>query len=273
MSPAPDRRRRPRCRPPTPGNRPPPPRRTPTTTVPPVTTTTTAAADHHHGAATTTSSTRPRPGPPPRPSPPRRTDDHVVQHPVGPRSPSSWCWSSPSWWSPSCSGRAGRRAVEAEWRRAVVPALSDAQLARDVAALRQRHVRRPRACAVRWTVQVEKAAVALERAGAGRARPAGRRPGHRRRPAALRGLAFAVEADRLLRQGSLGAHRGPAGPGRRGPAGPELASCSAALVRLSTRIGSARRSRGTADRRRPESIGPVPDPSPPPPMSPGPTGR
>ncbi len=129
-----------------------------------------------------------------------------------------------------------RRGVEAAWRKAVVPALSDAQLARasllsDNAVSENAEVRGAVA------VQVERAAVALDHtvasapdpdAGAMAAATSG----------SLRGLAFAIEADRLLRHGTAsptGIQLAEADEARRA----RSAELTTALVRLSTRIGSA----------------------------------
>lgn len=136
-----------------------------------------------------------------------------------------------------------RGAVETQWRRAVIPALSDAQLARQSllsgnAGSEDEEVRGAVA------FQVERAAVALDRtvpsapdpeAGSLAAAAA----------ASLRGLAFAIEADRLLRHGTSapsGVQLAQADDARRAR-GTEL---QAALVKLSTRVGS-----GTTPSRRP----------------------
>jgi hypothetical protein len=129
-----------------------------------------------------------------------------------------------------------RRGVEEAWRRAVVPALSDAQLARatllsDNAVSDDAEVRGAVA------IQVERAAMALDHtersapdpeAGAMATTASG----------ALRGLAFAIEADRLLRHGTAaptGMQLAQADEARRA----RSAELTSALVRLSTRIGSA----------------------------------
>jgi hypothetical protein len=130
-----------------------------------------------------------------------------------------------------------KRAVETEWRHAVIPALSDAQLAREslvsgTAASDDPEVRGAAAA------QVEKAAVALEKA-------AGSAPGAQAASTAtaaagsLRGLAFAVEADRLLRNGSTpptGLQLAQADEARRA----RTTELNTALARLSTRIRSGR---------------------------------
>ena len=132
-------------------------------------------------------------------------------------------------------GSRKRRAAETGWRRTVVPAMSDAQLARD-SLLSGNAVSDDSQVRGAVEVQVEKAAVALERtvpaapdeqAGALALSAA----------ASLRGLAFANEADRLLRHGTVapsGVQLAQADEARRARAG-EL---NTALARLSTRISS-----------------------------------
>jgi hypothetical protein len=130
-----------------------------------------------------------------------------------------------------------RRGVETDWHRAVVPALSDAQLARASLLSGNAESDDPQ---VRGAVevQVERAATALERTVAGAPDP---EAGTMATTAAngLRGLAFAIEADRLLRHGTsapTGVQLAQADEARRAR-GNEL---NAALARLSARIGSAR---------------------------------
>jgi hypothetical protein len=130
-----------------------------------------------------------------------------------------------------------RRGAEATWRRAVVPALSDAQLAR-ASLLSDNAVSGDSEVRGAVAVQVERAAVALEHtvptapdpdAGQMAATAAG----------SLRGLAFAVEADRLLRHGTAaptGMQLAEADEARRARTG-ELAT---ALARLSTRVAPPR---------------------------------
>lgn len=136
--------------------------------------------------------------------------------------------------------RRQKKGVEAEWHRAVVPALSDAQLARD-AILSDNAMSEDSRLRGAVEVQAERAAAELERVvqaapdphAAGLATEAA---------AALRGLAFAVEADRLLRHGASapsGVQLAQADEARRA----RNAELSAALARLSTSIGSAPRSR------------------------------
>jgi hypothetical protein len=129
-----------------------------------------------------------------------------------------------------------RRAVEAAWRKAVVPALSDAQLAR-ASLLSGNAVSDDAEVRGAVAVQVERAAVALEHTVA--TAPDAEAGGMATTAAsALRGLAFAIEADRLLRQGTAapsGMQLAEADEARRARSS-ELTS---ALVRLSARIGSA----------------------------------
>ncbi len=130
-----------------------------------------------------------------------------------------------------------RRGAEATWRNAVVPALSDAQLAR-ASLLSDNAVSGDSEVRSAVAVQAERAAVALDHtvptapdpeAGQMAATAAG----------ALRGLAFAVEADRLLRHGTAaptGMQLAEADEARRARTG-EL---STALARLATRVAPPR---------------------------------
>ena len=130
-----------------------------------------------------------------------------------------------------------KRAAEAEWRRAVVPAVSDAQLARDSLLTGNAESEDPE---VRGAVgvQVERAAAALDRAApsapdeqAGAMASAA--------AAAVRNLAFAIEADRLLRHGTSppsGVQLAQADEARRSR-GAELHT---ALARLSARVASTK---------------------------------
>ena len=85
------------------------------------------------------------------------------------------------------------------WRRRTLPALSDAKLARE-ALMSPTAVSADAELRAAVAVQVERASTALEQAGTSAPDPA---PGGSAVTAAgsLRGLAFAVEADRLLRHG------------------------------------------------------------------------
>jgi hypothetical protein len=135
-----------------------------------------------------------------------------------------------------------KRAVETQWRRAVTPAMTDAQLAREsLQSGNAESVDEEVRAAVAF--QVERAAVALERTVS--AAPDGEAGNIATAAAAsLRGLAFAIEADRLLRQGTSapsGVQLAQADDARRA----RSTELQVALVRLSTRIGS-----GTANRRR-----------------------
>jgi hypothetical protein len=128
-----------------------------------------------------------------------------------------------------------KRSIEADWHRAVVPALSDAQLARQ-SLLSGNAVSDDAQLRGAVEVQVEKAAAALEHAvSTAPDPPAGAMATSA--ASALRGLAFAIEADRLLRHGTSA------------PSGQQLAQAdearrarntelSTALARLSSRIGS-----------------------------------
>jgi hypothetical protein len=93
-----------------------------------------------------------------------------------------------------------RKSALDAWRRRTLPAVSDARLARE-ALLSPTAVSDDAELRGAVAVQVEKASVALERAGTSAPDPAG--GGSATTAAgALRGLAFAIEADRLLRHGS-----------------------------------------------------------------------
>jgi hypothetical protein len=86
------------------------------------------------------------------------------------------------------------------WRRRTLPALSDAGLARE-ALLSPTAGSEDAELRSAVAIQVERASVALERAGSSAPDPAA---GGSATTAAgsLRGLAFAIEADRLLRHGT-----------------------------------------------------------------------
>jgi hypothetical protein len=128
-----------------------------------------------------------------------------------------------------------KRNVESSWRRLVVPALSDAQLARESLQSGNAVSDDPQ-MRVSVEVQVERAAVALERAVPGAPDP---QAGGLATVAAsaLRGLAFAIEADRLLRQGTTaptGVQLAQADEARRA----RTSELNSALADLSRRIGS-----------------------------------
>jgi hypothetical protein len=93
-----------------------------------------------------------------------------------------------------------RKSALDAWRRRTLPALSDARLARE-ALLSPTAVSDDAELRGAVAVQVEKASTALERAGSTAPDPAA---GGSATTAAgsLRGLAFAIEADRLLRHGA-----------------------------------------------------------------------
>lgn len=92
-----------------------------------------------------------------------------------------------------------RRAAADAWRRRALPALSDARLARE-SLLSPSAVSEDAELRGAVAVQVEKAATALEQAGRSAPDPAAGASATTA-AGALRGLAFAIEADRLLRQG------------------------------------------------------------------------
>lgn len=128
-----------------------------------------------------------------------------------------------------------RKGLEADWRRAVVPALSDAQLARE-SLLSGNAVADDAELRGAVSVQAERAAIALDAAGRKAPDP---ESGALATTAAgsLRGLAFAVEADRLLRHGAsapTGVQLAQADEARRA----RTTELNTALARLSARIGS-----------------------------------
>jgi hypothetical protein len=128
-----------------------------------------------------------------------------------------------------------KKASEDRWRHVVVPALSDAQLARESLLSGNALSPDPETRAA-VGVQAERAAVALDQAARTAPDP---QAGEVATAAAgaLRGLAFAVEADRLLRQGSAaptGVQLAQADEARRA----RHTELNAALARLSARIGS-----------------------------------
>ena len=198
-------------------------------------------AGHHHGAAAVHLVDPPGPDHHHAVHHHPAHDVHVVQHPVGPHRRSSWCWSSPSCWSPSSSARVGRRASRPSgtgpWSRPSATRSWPATRCSPTTPC-------PATPTLRGAVdvQVERAAVALERVA--RAAPDPQAAGLATEAAgSLRGLAFAVEADRLLHQGAsapTGVQLAEADEARRA----RNSELSAALSRLSTRIGAPPRSRG-----------------------------
>jgi hypothetical protein len=129
-----------------------------------------------------------------------------------------------------------KRGIEASWRRAVIPALTDARLARESLLTGNAASEDPELRAA-VGIQVERAAVALEHTVQAAPDPAAGSTATSA-AAALRGLAFAIEADRLLRHGTAapsGAQLAQADDARRAR-GAEL---NTALARLSARIGPA----------------------------------
>ena len=126
------------------------------------------------------------------------------------------------------------RVRQGTWRRAVVPALSDARLARDalLSGNAESDDERLRADV---RLQVERAATALE-ATVDRAPDPEEADAVRSVASSLRGLAFAIEADRLLHHGAnapSGAQLAEADTARR-DRGAEL---DRAIARLAARVG------------------------------------
>lgn len=130
------------------------------------------------------------------------------------------------------------RSRQTAWRRAVAPGFSDARLARD-ALLSSNATSDDAELRAAVALQVERAATALEGA-ATRAPEPQDADAARTAAASLRGLGFAVEADRLLRHGAgapTGAELAEADQARRDRTG-EL---DRALQRLSAHVTRARR--------------------------------
>lgn len=129
-----------------------------------------------------------------------------------------------------------KKATEVQWRRVVVPALSDAQLARE-SLLSGNALSADAELRGAVSVQAERAAAALDHAASTAPDPQAAATASGA-AGALRGLAFAIEADRLLRQGSsapTGIQLAQADEARRA----RQAELNTALARLSARIGSA----------------------------------
>jgi hypothetical protein len=126
-----------------------------------------------------------------------------------------------------------KKAAADAWRRRALPALTDARLARE-ALLSPSATAADAELRGAVTVQVEKASTALEHAGSTAPDPAA---GGSATTAggALRGLAFAIEADRLLRHGAAaptGTQLAQADQARRD----RDAELQAALARLQTHV-------------------------------------
>jgi hypothetical protein len=110
-------------------------------------------------------------------------------------------------------GRSKRQGREADWQRSVRPALTAAELARDLILSQTEHDDAQRRASV--GVQVDEAVDGLERAASTAPDDLSRNMAARSAES-LRGLAFAIEADHLMRSG--GEH----------PTGEQLASADAA---------------------------------------------
>ncbi len=110
-------------------------------------------------------------------------------------------------------GRSKRQGREADWQRAVRPVLTAAELARDLILSQTEHDDAQRRASV--GVQVDEAVDGLERAASSAPDDLSRNMAARSAES-LRGLAFAIEADHLMRSG--GEH----------PSGEQLASADAA---------------------------------------------
>jgi hypothetical protein len=133
------------------------------------------------------------------------------------------------------------RARQSTWRREIVPALSDAHLARD-ALLSGNAESDDEQLRAEARLQVERAATVLEGTVA-RAPDPEDADAVRSVASSLRGLAFAIEADRLLRHGAnapSGAQLAEADMARR-DRGAEL---DRAIARLATRVGRGSKASG-----------------------------
>ncbi len=131
--------------------------------------------------------------------------------------------------------RRRRQQAQAAWRRSVLPAVSDAHLARDALLSPNAMSDDPE---LRGSVEVlsERSARALEQAALNAPDEVGQNAANSV-ARSLRGLAFAVEADRLLRHGAgapTGAQLAEADEARRS----RLAELDSALSRLSAHLGA-----------------------------------
>ena len=120
--------------------------------------------------------------------------------------------------------RTRRQGRAADWRRSVLPAVTAAELARDLVLSQTETDDQQRRASV--GVQVDEAVTGLERAAATAPDEASRALSSRAAEG-LRGLAFAVEADHLMRSG--GEH----------PTGAQLASADAARRNRSAELAAA----------------------------------
>ena len=184
---------------------------TTTTTVPDTTTTTVAPTTTTTSSTTTTTTTRPTTTTTTRPTTTTTTRPTTTTTTTGPVKTTA---SKTPWGLIAVIvvlviliglvillmvSRNRKSALDA-WRRRTLPAVSDAQLARE-ALLSPTAVSDDPELRGAVAVQVEKASVALEQAGTSAPDPAA--GGSATTAAgALRGLAFAIEADRLLRHGT-----------------------------------------------------------------------
>jgi hypothetical protein len=133
------------------------------------------------------------------------------------------------------------RAAAAQWRRAVSPALDDARLARD-SLLSANAVADDPQIRSSVEVQVDRASRALEQAAVGAPDEVSQNA-TTSVSSSLRGLAFAIEADRLLRHGAgapTGAQLAQADEAKRA----RLAELDSALSRLAARVSVDRSAGG-----------------------------
>jgi hypothetical protein len=131
--------------------------------------------------------------------------------------------------------RRKRMQAQSAWRRSVFPAVSDAHLARD-ALLSPNAMSADAELRGAVEVQVDRSARALEQAAL-TAPDEAAQSATNSVARSLRGLAFAVEADRLLRHGAgapTGTQLAEAGDARRS----RLAELDSALARISAQLGA-----------------------------------
>jgi hypothetical protein len=204
---------------------------TTTTTTPPVTTTTAVPTTTTVPPTTTTTTTLPA-------TTTTRAPNTTTSHPATTTTAAKTSSSSTAWgWILLAVvlvlaaglvvlliARTRRQGRAADWQRLVLPAVTAAELARDLVLSQSETDDRQRRASV--GVQVDEAVSGLERAAA-TAPDEATRALTTRAAEGLRGLAFAVEADHLMRSG--GEH----------PTGEQLASADAARRNRSAELAAA----------------------------------
>ncbi len=205
-----------------------------TTTTAPVTTTTAAPTTTTTVPATTTTTTVPATTTTTRARPSTTTTTHPTTTTTAAKSSSSstaWGWVLLAVVIVLAAilvalliARTRRQGREVDWQRSVGPAVAAAELTRDLVLGQTDADDQQRRASV--GVQVDEAVTGLERAAATAPDEAGRAL-TARAAESLRGLAFAVEADHLMRSG--GQH----------PTGEQLASADAARRNRATELAAA----------------------------------